>query len=104
MQQQTQNPLVVLLWFLGIPGGLAFLIATVKLIFFVAKASTKLDAIDALALEFKDYRHDTRDTTQAVELSLTIIESDVNALQVKAGLPVRPFPDRRSGPSDRRSA
>lgn len=104
MQQTPQNPFVVFLWLLGIPGGLAFFIAMVKLIFFVAKASGKLDTIDELAKDFKSFRHDTRDGEQAIELSLTIIENDVNALQVKAGLPVRPFPDRRTGPFDRRAS
>jgi hypothetical protein len=100
----TQNPLTLLLWLFGVPGGIAFLTLLVKGIWFVAKASTKLDAIDELAREFKEYRHSTNDNAQAVELSLTIIESDVNALQAKTGIALRAFPDRRVGPADRRAA
>jgi hypothetical protein len=105
MQQPApQNPITILIWLFGVPGGFAFLTLLVKGVFFVAKASTKLDTIDELAKEFKTFRHDTRDDANEFNLSLTVIEMDVNTLQAKAGVAVRPYPGRRVGPADRRAA
>lgn len=76
----------------------------VKGIFFFAKASGKLDLIDSISADVKQLRHDRNDETFSVEMSLTVIENDLNAIQKHINLPVRAFPDRRAGPSDRRQA
>lgn len=108
MPPSSQNPLVIVAWILAVFVGLPGLVAGVKVIFFVARATGKLDDViagqAALSEEFRDYRHDKRNESTGVDLSLTLIESDINTLQEKAGVPVRRFPDRRTGPSDRRAS
>lgn len=102
------NPLTVAGYVAGILLCVPVVVAMVKAVFFFASATTKLDnvvaGLDELKTEVREFRHEKNDQIQGVEMSLTIIESDINTLQGKAGLTVRPFPDRRVGPSDRRAS
>lgn len=102
MPPDTQNPLIIAAYVVGLLISLPAVALLVKGIFFVAKASAKIEQIDAIAEDVRQIRHDRRDDTFSVQLSLTVIEDDINRLQEKTGLPVRQFPDRRVGPADRR--
>lgn len=102
MPPSTASPIVLLLWVLGTPTALAGVVWAVKGIYFIAKASGKLDLIDEMNESLKQIRHDRRDDQQALTISLSFIEEDVNILQRRANLPERRYPDRRTGPQDRR--
>lgn len=106
MPPNTQNPLVIAAYVVGVLLSLPALAALVKLIVFVTRATSKLDDVAEnqrdLKRQFSDYRHEKNTQAQAIELSLTLIESDVNALQEHNELAVRRYPDRRTGPVDRR--
>lgn len=108
MPPSTSNPLVIAAYVVGILLSLPFLYALVKLIFFLSGATIKLDTVVTDVAQMKkdvgSLRHSVGDGAQEVELSLFVIENDVNALQQNAGLPVREYPDRRTGPLDRRTA
>jgi hypothetical protein len=111
----TDNPFVAVAYVVGIVLGLPTLNLVIKATTFVVRSTGKLDAVaeklgelaksqSSLANDFRDFRQDQLADAQSVELSLAIIENDVNALQRKSDLPVRTYPDRRTGPGDRRQA
>src|SRR4051812_12522515 len=97
MPPETQNPLVTLVWILAVFIGLPGFVALVKVIFFVASASKDLKTV-------VKYVHERRSIEQQTEITLTLLENDVTALQEHADLPTHPWPDRRVGPSDRRAS
>lgn len=104
MPPETQNPLVIAAYVLGAVISLPVLTVVVKAMFFIVKASTKLDLVDDIAADVKQLRAAQLSDVFGVQLSLTVIEGDINTLQENAGIPVRSFPDRRTGPADRRAA
>jgi hypothetical protein len=71
---------------------------------FFAKAITKLDKIDGMADDLNTMKEEKSKESNSLEISLSIIEGDLNALQEKTGLEKRHYPDRRVGPADRRTA
>jgi hypothetical protein len=102
----TDNPLVALAYVGGVVLGLPTVTLIIKATAFVTRSTSKLDAIaekqhqmaegdKAFADELKAFRHEQRTVAQGVELSLTLLENDVNVLQAKAGIPERRFPERR---------
>lgn len=97
MPPATQNPFVALAWILAVLIGIPGFVALVKLIFFVADASKDLKTVVR-------YVHDRRSIEQSVEITLTLVENDITALQEHVNLPTHPWPDRRIGPSDRRAS
>lgn len=105
MPTSTQNPLVIAVWVLGAVFSIPFLTLAFKAIMFFTKAILKLEKIDEIEKIVKRLRHNQNDNSFSMGLSLTVIESDINALQEHNGLPVRDYPDRRiSGIDDRRQA
>ena len=78
------SPLVIAGYVLGTVLAIPTLIAVVRLIFFVAAASTKLDqcvkGIEQLGL----FKHDTREKQQEHELRLSLVERDVEQLKESA--------------------
>lgn len=103
MLPHTQDPLIAAAYAVGFMLSLPVLFVLWKLAVFFAKAILKLDKIDEIDRAVKSIQHQRRNETFSVEMSLTVIEQDINRLQEKAGLPVREFPDRRVGPADRRT-
>ena len=102
----TDNPLVALAYVGGVVLGLPTVTLIVKATAFVTRATSKLDTIAlkqdemangdrAFAEELRLFRHEQRTQAQGVELSLTLLENDVNVLQEKAGVTRRQFPARR---------
>lgn len=89
---------------LGVIVSLPVLWALWKLSVFFVRATMKLDQIPSIAKDVKELRHAQNDDAFEVSLSFTVIESDVNVIQEKLGIPVRQFPDRRTGGDRRRSA
>lgn len=104
MPPTTHDPLVAAAYVVGALLSLPALFLIWKVAVFFVKAITKLDKIDVIDKTVREIQHARRNETYSVEMSLTVIESDINRLQEKAGLPVREFPDRRVGPADRRAA
>lgn len=108
MPPSTQNPLIIAAYVVGILLSLPVLVVLFKAVFFIAGATNKLDTVVTDVAQMKkdvgSLRHSVGDSAQEVELSLFVIETDVNALQEKAGLAQRAYPDRRTGPLDRRTA
>lgn len=102
------NPLTVAAYVAGFLLSVPVLVVVFKVIFFLAGATNKLDSVVAdvgsIKADLKSLRHTTNDGAQQVELSLFVIETDVNALQEKVGVQVRDYPDRRTGPAERRTA
>lgn len=100
------NPMVIAAYVAATLLSLPVILALVRLIFFFATATTKLDglgaSVEGLTADVKQLLAESAAREQGVEFSLAIIENDVNVLQGQAGLPLRPFPDRRTGPFDRR--
>lgn len=103
MPPHTQDPAVAAAYVLAILLSAPVLFVLWKAALFFAKAIVKLDKIDVIDRTVREIQHARRGETFSVEMSLTIIEQDINVLQEKAGLPVREFPDRRKGPTDRRA-
>lgn len=97
MQPEPTNPLVILAWIVGTPSALAVVTLAVKGIFFVANAQKDLKTV-------VKYVHERRSADQSTEITLTLLENDVTALQENANLPTHPWPDRRVGPVDRRAS
>lgn len=106
MPPHSDNPLIVLAYILAVLVGVPGIVALVKAVFFIAAATTKLDAVvdglGALLKETREYQSGTTGALQGFEMSLYIVEVDVNALQERAEMPVRQYPDRRAGMTDRR--
>ncbi|MDB4893155.1 MAG: hypothetical protein JWL61_5010 [Gemmatimonadetes bacterium] len=104
----AQNPLTIAAYVAGFMLSVPMLVVLVKAVFFIAGATNKLDAVvvsvDKLSKDMTHLRESVGSDSQSVELSLFVIETDVNALQERAGVPIRAYPDRRIGPSDRRTA
>jgi hypothetical protein len=96
------NPFIILLYVIAAPTGVTLCVLGVKAIFFFAKASAQLDKIPEIADDVKTLRHGVVNDTHAVDLSLTIIQKDVNAIQEHVKLPITIYPERRLGPTDRR--
>lgn len=96
------NPLTIAAYVAGALLSAPALVLIVKLVFFFASISGKLDTLVGDVAILKKNSEDQTGEAQATEMSFMIIENDINVLQGKAGLPLRPFPDRRSGPPDRR--
>lgn len=108
MPPNTQNPLVIAAYVVGVLLSMPMLAMVVKAIVFITRATSKLDTVaqgqDELAKEFREYRHDKRQLDQLVDVTLTLLEADMNTLQERADITVRRYPDRRVGPPDRRTA
>lgn len=103
MLPHTQDPIMAAAYALGFMLSLPALWVLWKLAVFFAKAILKLDKIDEIERTVKNIQHRRANETFSVEMSLSVIEQDINRLQEKTGLSVREFPDRRVGPSDRRA-
>lgn len=93
----SQNPLVVLAWILAVFVGLPGTIAAIKAIFFLASASKDLKTVVA-------YVQQRRGSDSVLDITLTLVENDINVLQKNANVTVREWPDRRVGPADRRTS
>lgn len=104
MPPVTQNPLLIVAYVVGLLLSLPVLYAVWKVAVFFAKAIAKLDQIDTILQTLEVLLREKASESFGVEMSLTVIESDINALQEHNNLPVRQYPDRRTGPSDRRRA
>lgn len=108
MPPSTSNPLIIAAYVVGILLSLPFLVVLFKAVFFIAGATNKLDtvvvSVEKLSKDMGHLRESVGNDSQSVELSLFVIETDVNALQEKTGLAKRSYPDRRTGPLDRRTA
>lgn len=96
------NPLTIAAYVAGALLSAPALVLIVKMVFFIATTSGKIDTLVVDVATLKRISEDQAGEAQATEMSLLIIENDINVLQEKAGLPLRPFPDRRTGPPDRR--
>lgn len=102
MNAPDANPLVIAAYVAGAVFSGPLLVLVVKAVFFIASTSSKIDSVVADVAVLKKNSEEQAGESQAAEMSFMIIENDINVLQEKAGLPLRPFPDRRSGPPDRR--
>lgn len=89
---------------LGLIVSLPFVWTLWRVAMFFANAIALLKTIPTIAEDVREVRHAQNDEAFSVSLSLTVIESDLNVLQEKVGIPVRQFPDRRTASLDRRRA
>jgi hypothetical protein len=107
------NPLDIFWAVLGTVVSIPVMTFAAKGVIFITRATDKLDMVvdkqtsmEAKQAEFSDEFREFcdvhRDELQATAMSFSILEGDVNALQEKAGVTQRRFPDRRTGPADRR--
>lgn len=107
MPPNTQNPLIIAAYVVGIMLSLPVIFALIKLIAFMVTATNKLDSLVTDVAQVKkdvgSMRRSADSEAQATEISFFVLETDVNALQEKAGLARREYPDRRVGPLDRRA-
>jgi hypothetical protein len=78
------SPLVIAGYVLGAVITIPALIAIVKLIFFVASASTKLDQCLEALKTFGVFKHEAREKQQEHELRLSLVERDVEQLKESA--------------------
>ena len=97
MLPNTQNPLVIVAWILAVFVGLPGFVAGIRLIFIVADSHKDLKTVVR-------YVHERRSADQAIEVTLTLVENDISAIQDKLDMQSHPWPERRTGPKDRRSA
>ena len=104
MPPSTDNPLVVAAYVAGLLLSVPVVVVLWKVALFLGRATAQLEQIDEIAADVKQLKEARQTEAFDFKLSLTVIESDINLLQEKAGLPVRPFPDRRVGPPDRRAS
>ena len=103
--QSPQSPLVLLLYVLGV----IFAVPSFKILWnaaaFVIGSRHKLDSVvddvskvrsdlERHIEETRQDRHVRRGREQMYEISLTLVETDVNALQHHSKLPVRDYPSR----------
>lgn len=107
MPPNTQNPLIIASYVVGFILAIPVLLVLIRAIAFIVTATNKLDTVvndvGQLKADVRSLRHSADNDSQSVEFSLYVIETDINALQEKAGLPRRDYPDRRTGPTDRRT-
>jgi hypothetical protein len=108
MPPSTSNPIIIASYVVGFILAIPVLLVLIRAIAFIVTATNKLDSVvtdvGQLKADVSSLRHSAGNDSQSVEFSLYVIETDINALQDKAGLPKREYPDRRVGPSDRRVA
>jgi hypothetical protein len=104
--QTPSNPLELLVGVLGV----IFAVPSAKILWnaaaFVIGSRHKLDTvatgqaalerkIDDHVREYRKDKHDRKQLEQVNEISLTLIENDINMLQHHNQLPVRDWPERR---------
>ncbi len=78
----SANPLVIAGYVLGAVIAIPVLAAIVKVIFFVAAASSKLEATSSSCTKmeegFSEFRHEMRNQTNTLDKRLYLVEQDVD--------------------------
>jgi hypothetical protein len=98
------DPIVIAAKTLGVILSAPFALLIGRGFYFLGRVSKQfgdlVTSVDKIEKKLEEYAGES----QSHVWSFAIIEEDINALQRKAGVEIREYPNRRVGPPDRRHA
>lgn len=100
----SENPIVIAATIIGYVLALPLAALLIRGIFFFGRTSKRFDDLVGSVEQIQRWVTEKDAESQANGWSFAVIEEDINELQDRAGIQPRPYPDRRRGPPDRRSA